>query len=123
MQVMQESKQVFLVINPEPGSLHLGRQKVTFLRECGLGDRVSVIINRANQALALPPGQIQQFLGVPIAAQFGNDALCVEQSIGEACSVIGSEKGRHSKLARQYRAFAQQLLGASRAQRGVPAVA
>ena len=52
LQVMQESKRVFVVCNPEAGSMFLGREKIQFLRTMGLGDRISLIVNRADQALA-----------------------------------------------------------------------
>ena len=114
LQVMQESKRVFLVCNPEPGSLFLGREKVEFLRSIGLGDRTSVILNRANQALAVPAAKVQQFLGVPLAAAFSDDTFEVDRAVSGACSVVGEGKGKNSGLAREFRAFARALGRTSR---------
>ncbi len=114
LQVMQESKRVFLVCNPEPGSLFLGREKVDFLRTLGLGDRTSVIVNRADQALAVPPGRVAEFLGVPIAARLSDDTFEVMRSVSEASSVVGSSRSQNSKLAQEYRALALALLQTSR---------
>ncbi len=112
--VMQESKRVFLVCNPEPCSLFLGREKVEFLRTMGLGDRVSVIVNRADQALAVPPVKVEQFLGVPLAASLRDDNFEVGRAVSEASSVVGSSKGANSRLAKEYRALARVLLRTSR---------
>jgi len=114
IQVMQESKRVFLVCNPEPGSLFLGKEKVQFLRALGLGDRTSVIVNRANQALAVPVAKVEQFLGVPLAAAFSDDTYEVNRAVGGANSVVGDPKGKHSKLAKEYRVFARALVQTSR---------
>ncbi len=114
IQVMQESKRVFLVCNPEAGSLFLGREKVEFLRTLGLGDRTSVILNRANQALAVPVAKAEQFLGVPVAATFCDDTFEVDRAVSGACSVVGEGKGKSSKLAKEFRAFARTLVQTSR---------
>ncbi|MEO5926496.1 MAG: hypothetical protein ABIR70_21940 [Bryobacteraceae bacterium] len=113
IQVMQESKRVFLVCNPEAGSLFLGREKVQFLQNIGLGDRTSVILNRADQALAVPAASVAQFLGVPLAATLSDDTFECNRAVGEASSVVASSKGKRSKLAREYRALAQSLLRTS----------
>jgi pilus assembly protein CpaE len=110
LQVMQESKRVFLVCNPEPGSLFLGREKVEFLRAMGLGDKTSVIINRADQALAVPSARVAEFLGVPLAAQIRDDTFEVQRAVGEASSIVNSQKGRNSKISLEFRKLARGLL-------------
>jgi pilus assembly protein CpaE len=114
MQVMQESKRVFLVCNPEPGSLFLGREKLEYLRTIGLADRVSVILNRADQLMAVPADKVCEFLGVPLAATFSEEPASLNRAIGEACSVMGESGAKRSKLAREYRTFAQALVDTSR---------
>ena len=114
LQVMQESKRVFLVCNPEPCSLFLGREKIEFLKTMGLGDRTSVIVNRADQALAVPPQKVEAFLGVPVAATLSDDTFEVARAVGEASSVVSNAKGRSSRLAQEYRALATLLLQTSR---------
>jgi pilus assembly protein CpaE len=114
LQVMQESKRVFVVCNPEPCSLFLGREKIAFLREMGLGDRTSVIVNRVDQALAVPTERVEQFMGVPVAARFSDDMFWMNVAIAGAKTLIGDGKGRNSKLAREYGAFARSLLASTR---------
>lgn len=111
--VMQESRQVFLVCNPEPASLFLAKEKIEFMRTLGLGERTSVILNRADQALAVPANKIKSILGVPVAAQFSDDSFWVNVAIGSARTLVGDGKGKNSKLAREFRAFARALVSAS----------
>jgi pilus assembly protein CpaE len=114
LQVMEESKLVFLVCNPEPGSLFQAREKLEFLRERGLADRVWVILNRSDQALAVPRDGVESFLGVPVAACFSDDTFWVNVSVAGATSVVGDVKGKNSKLAREFRNFARALVQNSR---------
>jgi hypothetical protein len=103
-----------LVCNPDAGSLFLAREKADFLRTLGLGDRISVLLNRVDQALAIPAAKAGQFLGLPVAAKFSDDSFEVERAVAEASSVVGGSRGKNSKLAREYRAFARRLVQASR---------
>ncbi len=120
LQIMQESKLVFLVCNPEQGSLFLAREKIEFLQSMGLGDRVWVILNRADQALAIPQEGAEEFLGVPVAAKFSDDTFWVRLAEAGASSVVGSGKGKASKLAREFREFSRALILNSRGGGGTP---
>jgi pilus assembly protein CpaE len=108
LQVMQESKRVFLVCNPDAGSLFLGREKIQFLHSIGLSSRLSVLINRADQALAVPAPKVQQFLGIPVEATFSDDTFEVTQAIKGAQFLF--TPGRKTPLTGQVRAFARQLI-------------
>lgn len=114
LQVMQESKRVFLVCNPEPCSMFLGREKIAFLKTLGLGDRTSVIVNRADQALAVPVKRVEEFMGVPVAATFSDDTFWVNVATGGATTLVGNGRGKTSKLAREFGTFARALLQSSR---------
>lgn len=121
LQIMQESKLVFLVCNPEQGSLFLAREKIEFLQSMGLGDRVWVILNRADQALAIPQEGAEEFLGVPVAAKFSDDTFWVRMAEAGASSVVGNGKGKASKLAREFRGFSRALILNSRGEIGTSA--
>ena len=109
LQLMQESKQVFVVCNPDAASLHLGREKLQFLKTIGLSTRISAIVNRSDQALAVPSGKIEEFLGVPVAATFVDDTFEMNQSVQPAESLFAAKR-KETKLVRQFRAFVQELL-------------
>ena len=108
MYVMQESKQVFVVCNPDPGSLYQGREKIQVLSSMGLGGRLRAIVNRSDQALAVPAHRVAEFLGVPVAASLSDDTFEVSQSIQRAQSLFGSGL-KPGRLSRQYREFATLL--------------
>jgi pilus assembly protein CpaE len=120
LQVMQESQRVFVVCNPEPCSMFLGREKIAFLKTLGLGDRTSVIVNRADQAWAVPTERVEQFMGVPVAAKFCDDTFWVNVAIGGASTLVGNGKGKNSKLAKEFRAFAGGLVATSRGREADP---
>ncbi len=42
LEIMHESKRIFLVCTPEIPSLHLAREKYLYLKQLDLGDRVGV---------------------------------------------------------------------------------
>lgn len=110
LHVMQESKQVFLVCNPDAGSLFLGREKIQFLKTIGLGDRILAIVNRSDQALAVPVKKVEEFLGVPIAGSFVDDTFEVNRAIEHAHSLFGPTR-KLSGLAKQVQQFGQALSG------------
>jgi pilus assembly protein CpaE len=107
--VMQESKRVFLVCNPEPGSLSLARERLVFLRSLGLDGRVAAIMNRADQRLAIPAAKVEAFLGIPVAAQISNDYREIRRAIRSGRSLFASVKVKESRLTQDYSAFARSL--------------
>ena len=52
IEIMQESKRVFLVTTPEIASLHLARERYHYLRQLDLGDRIQLVLNRSQKARA-----------------------------------------------------------------------
>lgn len=114
LHVMQESRRVFLVCNPEPASLFLAKEKVAFLTQLGLGGRIAAIVNRSNQALAVPAARIEPYLGVPVAGEFSDATVLVHTAVSNARTVIHERKCKASPLARQFRTFAAGLIGSGR---------
>ncbi|HLJ15309.1 MAG TPA: hypothetical protein VKV15_12490 [Bryobacteraceae bacterium] len=100
--IMQESKLIFLVTTPEIPSLHLARGKMRFLESQGLGDRVRVLLNRTGKkdTIALP--DVEKLLGVPVHAAFPNDYVRVHRALTEGKHVeVTCELGkRFEELAR-----------------------
>jgi Flp pilus assembly CpaE family ATPase len=109
MYVMQESKLVFVVCNPDLGSLYQGRERIQFLSSMGLGARLRAVVNRANQALALPLDRVSDFLGVPLTMSFSNETAEANQAIQRAQSLFGNAV-RPGRLCKQYEEFARLLL-------------
>jgi Flp pilus assembly CpaE family ATPase len=97
LEVMQESKKIFLVCTPEIPSLHLARQKFSLLQSLDLGDRVCVLLNRSQKRPIIGVDQIQQLLGVPVFMEFPNDYRGVHTAL-----TTGREVDAASDLGRQF---------------------
>ncbi len=102
VELMQESKRIFMVCTPELPSLHLARQRLEFLRSVELEDRVSLLLNRAQKRSLIPTAEIEKMIGLPIAMELPNDYRGVHRAFTEARPVeASSELGkRFGELAR-----------------------
>jgi len=95
IELMHESKKIFLVCTPEIPSLHLAREKFHYLRTLDLGDRVSVLLNRCQKRPLISPAQVEELLGLPVHMTFANDYQGVNKAMSEGKPVDpGSELGR-----------------------------
>ncbi len=81
LEIMHESKRIFLVCTPEIPSLHLAREKYSFLKSLDLEDRVSVLVNRVSNRPVITPEQIEQILGLPVMMTFPNDYNGVHRAL------------------------------------------
>ncbi|HTW65152.1 MAG TPA: hypothetical protein VME17_11075 [Bryobacteraceae bacterium] len=107
LEIMHESKRIFLVCTPEIPSLHLAREKYQYLKQLDLGERVAVLLNRCPKRSVITPQQIEQLLGVPIYMTFPNDYQGVQRAMTAGTWV---ESG--SELGRQFTSLAQCMLEA-----------
>jgi Flp pilus assembly CpaE family ATPase len=105
LEIMHESKRIFLVCTPEIPSLHLAREKYLYLKQLDLGERVSVLLNRYPKRSLITPQQIEQLLGVPIYMTFPNDYQGVQRAM-----TAGRWVEQGSELGRQFTALASAML-------------
>jgi pilus assembly protein CpaE len=95
IELMQESKRVFMVCTPEIPSLHLAREKLQFLRKIELDGRVSILLNRVPKKPLLTKDQVEDILGVPVATVFPNDYHGANHALAKATVVsLTSELGK-----------------------------
>ena len=95
VELMQESKRILLVCTPEIPSLHLAREKLAFLRECDLSDRVSIILNRVHKKALFTREQVEEMLGQRVARTFPNDYHGINEAVAEGTVVAqGSPMGK-----------------------------
>jgi pilus assembly protein CpaE len=66
VEIMHESKRIFLVCTAELPALHLAREKLSFLRAAELEDRIHVVLNRSTKRDAISPAEIEKLLGLPV---------------------------------------------------------
>ncbi|MBM3740079.1 MAG: hypothetical protein FJW39_30350 [Acidobacteria bacterium] len=97
LEIMHESRKIFLVCTPEIPTLHLARQKFTLLSSLDLQDRVAVLLNRSQKRPVITTQQIEQLLGVPVFMEFVNDYRGVHAAL-----TAGREVEQDSELGRQF---------------------
>jgi pilus assembly protein CpaE len=105
IELMQESKRIFVVTTPELPSLHLAQQRIDFLRGLELEGRVSLILNRAQRNPLIPSSEIEKMIGLPVAIEFPNDYKGVHKAFTEAKPIDPS-----SELGKRFQQFARKLL-------------
>ena len=104
-EVMQESKKIFLVCTPEIPSLHLAREKFNYLKDTGLSDKVSFLLNRQSKNDILETNQIEDILGDKVYMNFANDYRGVSTAVAE-----GKAISQASELGKQLAKFSYFLL-------------
>jgi pilus assembly protein CpaE len=105
MEIMRDSRRIFLVCTPEIASLHLAREKLQYLQRMDLGDRVRVLLNRYVKRTSISPAEVEQVVGAPVMMTFGNDYARVARAIQE-----GGAVDQKSELGRSYTELAGQML-------------
>jgi len=117
MEIMQESRMIFLVCTTEGSSLHLAKEKLQYLQRMDLGDRVQVLLNRYTRKSGVPPAEVEKIVGAPVLMTFPDDCSRVAKSIqaggsidadcelGRSCSKLGEQmlgtKAPHAPLAKR----------------------
>ena len=95
IELMQESKRVFMVCTPEVSSLHLAREKLQFLKKIELHSQVSILLNRVPKKPLFTKSQVEDILGAPVATIFPNDYHGVNSALTRGTVVaLASELGR-----------------------------
>jgi pilus assembly protein CpaE len=105
LEAMHESKKIFLVVTPEIPSLHLAREKLQYLRNLDLGDRVAILLNRCQKRALVDPSQVEELLQQPVLMTFPNDYQGVVRA-----TTAGKAVDAASDLGRQFSALAQYML-------------
>jgi pilus assembly protein CpaE len=105
LELLRESARIFMVATPEVPALHLGAEKLRFLRGLELAGRVEIILNRAQPRSLLSREQIEQMLGAAIRTSIPNDYVAVHQAI-----MAGQPLSEDSRLGQHFEALARSLL-------------
>lgn len=105
LDLMQESKRVFLVVTPEIPSLHLAREKLAFFKSLDLADRVYVLLNRSHKRSLVSAAQIEDLLGVSVLTSLSNDYHGVHRALQSGRAVDQS-----SELGKQFNQLANLIL-------------
>jgi Flp pilus assembly CpaE family ATPase len=106
VQILREARRIFLITTPELVPLYLAADRLRHLRELGLADKVSLLLNRKNPAhRGLSDHEASQLVGLPIAHQFSNDYRGVQGAI-----LDGAPVSHRSSLGHSIMTLAQSLV-------------
>ena len=105
MELMQEAKQIFLVAAPDLAALHLARNKVQFLEQFQMSDKVALLLNRTAKTQMFTRTEIQDLVGVPVWVSFPEDPNTVFESAKTATPLNAK-----SELARQINTLGDMLV-------------
>jgi Flp pilus assembly CpaE family ATPase len=96
VQIMHEARRIFMVTTPELVPLYLAADRLKHLKDLGLADKVSLLLNRKNPAhRGLSDTEASQLVGLPIAYRFSNDYPGVQDAILDGVPVShGSSLGQ-----------------------------
>jgi pilus assembly protein CpaE len=117
IEILHEANQIFLVCTPEVPSLHLAREKLRFLRGLELGDRVKILLNRAQRHTLIPIAEVEKLLQLPVYMSFPNDYVGVHKSI-----TAGKHVNPASALGEGFRALAESIRSGSKPPQPVKSV-
>jgi MinD-like ATPase involved in chromosome partitioning or flagellar assembly len=100
VQIMHEARRIFMVTTPELVPLYLAADRLKHLKDLGLADKVSLLLNRKNPLhRGLSDAEASQLVGLPIAHKFSNDYLGVQEAILEGVPVSHCSNLGHSIMA------------------------
>jgi pilus assembly protein CpaE len=105
VELMLDSKRIFLVTTPEIPPLHLARERNRFLCELDLGDRVSILLNRWSRRSAITVKQIEDLLDAPVFATLPNDYTGVHEAL-----VAGRPITEDLDLGQAFRDLARRIM-------------
>jgi pilus assembly protein CpaE len=103
---MPNATRIFLISTPELHSLHLAREKLKFLKKAGMGERISLVLNRATGTPRLSSSDIRKLLHIPIAAEIPNDYAGTQRALQKGCGVKPG-----TNLGKSFQEFARSLCG------------
>ena len=106
IKLLHQSKEIFVVCTSDVPSLHFARAKIQFLREAGLEQRVSVLLNRSDRRNLFSTKDSEKLLGMPVRFVFSNDARRVSHAMRAGASIDPK-----CELGRQFETFAKSLTG------------
>ncbi len=106
VQIMREARRILLVTTPEVVPLHMAADRLRHLNELGLGDKVSLLLNRKDPSRwGVPDAEVERLVGLPIGYRFSNDYPAVQHAILDGSPISG-----HSTLALSIMDLARSLM-------------
>jgi Flp pilus assembly CpaE family ATPase len=105
IELMHESKKIFVTCTPEVASLHLAREKIQYLHQLDLAERAVILLNRQLKRPLIDVKEVESLVGIPVQAVFPNDYAAIGKAIAAGMAVP-----RTYEFGKQCLALAQNLL-------------
>lgn len=105
IEIMEESRRIFLVTTAELSSLHLARERFNYLKTLDLGDRIELVLNRSHKRSEIDTRQIEDLLGLPVKIALPNDYQGVSRAL-----TAGKPVDANSDLGREFKKLAYSLV-------------
>ncbi len=105
IEVLHEAKRIYLVSTSELPALHLAREKLKFLRDQDLGNKVSILMNRSQKNGQISLAEMEKLFGAPIFMSFPNDYAGVHQAL-----TAGKHVDSSSPLGARFRELAETMV-------------
>jgi pilus assembly protein CpaE len=105
IEIMEESRRIFLVTTAEISSLHLARERFNYLKTLDLGDRIELVLNRSHKRSMIDTKQIEDLLGLPVTVALPNDYQGVSRAL-----TAGKPVDSNSDLGREFKKLAHTLV-------------
>lgn len=81
LDVLQQSRRVMLVVDPDLASVHMAREKLRYLERHELQDRMALVINRWRKDAPLSIADIESVLGLPAEATISDAPEAIYKSV------------------------------------------
>lgn len=111
VEILHEARRIFLVVTPEIPSLHLARERLSYLQQLDLGDRVTLLMNRSEKRHFSSRQEIERLFGLPLYMAFPNDYAGVHEAL-----TAGKGVNPSSELGKCFQRLARQLTGTTAAE-------
>ena len=90
-------------------ALHKTRVALETLRQLYPGEKIQIVLNRANSEVGITVQDVEASLGMPMKAQIPSDGRIVVTSVNEGKPLVLSAP--HTNIARRITTLAQELVG------------
>ncbi len=104
IELMQQSKEVFLVTTTEVASMHMARKRFLAMKDLQLKDQVRLVVNRVEKNGSVSLDNVAAAVGLPVHATFSNDYVEVQKTV-----LNGTRVNEAKLLGRQLHDFAAAL--------------
>lgn len=89
LDLLQRSREIFLVCTPDIGALHMAMKKADMLRSQDLAAKVSVIMNRPDSRASISIGDVEGVLRLPVRFTVGNAEKEIRMATQQGAAIQG----------------------------------